>query len=191
MQRLLDDAGLDPEHALLDGATSIVRCTFRRRCSRQMTRQVVPVSANIRIDLGAQSRAERRHSGVLPDPSGGGSPDIVKGTGAMVVESSVQTTNSWGLRSGTEDARCGNRAGRLLHARAVRGRRSDAQRMPEAGALTEAEDPDRGPQHRSSRLLARARILHAQGVRREAPSAVRHPQPVRQRLRRSLRGARW
>ena len=90
--------------------------------------------------------------------------ELVKGTGALLVEGSAQTTNSWGLRGPEPDTDTqwrGIVAGRFLHAGAVRRRRPDADRMPQARPAEAAGRVRRGPEHGPSGLLARTVLLFA------------------------------
>ena len=195
MRRLLDYAGLDPDHALLRWGnfdrTLYLPSTVFEPDDTGRSYRFRPDTRSIWV------RNLKLKGGILayfPIPVGPRLAEVVEGTGALVVETSVQTTNSWGLRGPEPDTAAPLR-GIVLGDSYMQGlfvaRRPDPQRVPEARARRPGSGVrDRGPQHRPSRLLARAGVLHAPRVRRPVPAPVRRPQPLRQRLRRPLRGPR-
>jgi hypothetical protein len=104
MRKLLDHAGLDPDHALLrwgnfDRTLYLPRAVF------------LPddTGRSYRFRPGMRSiwvRNLKLKGGILayfPVPLGPQLAEIVEGTGAQVVSTSVQTTNSWGLRGPEPD----------------------------------------------------------------------------------------
>ncbi len=104
MRKLLDYAGLDPDHALLRWGN------FDRTL-------YLPSTVFLSDDTGRSYRFRpntrsiwvrnlRLKGGILayfPIPVGPGLDRAVEGTDALVVASSVQTTNSWGLRGPEPD----------------------------------------------------------------------------------------
>ena len=104
MRRLLDYAGLDPDHALLRWGN------FDRTL-------YLPSTVFVPDDTGRSYRFRpdtksiwvrnlRLKGGILayfPVPVGPDLDRVVAGTGALLVASSVQTTNSWGLRGPEPD----------------------------------------------------------------------------------------
>jgi len=104
MRRLLDYAGLDPDHALLRWGN------FDRTL-------YLPSTVFVPDDTGRSYRFRpsmrsiwvrnlKLKGGILayfPVPLGPRLDEIVEGTGAQLVPTSVQTTNSWGLRGPEPD----------------------------------------------------------------------------------------
>jgi hypothetical protein len=99
MQKLLRFAGLDPEHVLIrwgnfDRTVLLPATVFEADDSgrsyrfRSLVRSIWVRNFPIKGDLKAYFQA----------PDTPELPELVKGTGAVVVEGSAQTTNSWGLR---------------------------------------------------------------------------------------------
>jgi hypothetical protein len=99
MKRLLTYAGLDPDHALLrwgnfDRTLYLPSTVFepddtgRSYRFRPNTRSIWVRNMKLRGDILA-------YFPILDRPD---LPDVIAGTGAIVVSSSVQNTNSWGLR---------------------------------------------------------------------------------------------
>ena len=66
-------------------------------------RPVVPVPAQRAFDLGPQLSDEGPVKAYFQVPDTPEVPEIVKGTGAQIVDGSTQTTNSWGLRGPEPD----------------------------------------------------------------------------------------
>jgi hypothetical protein len=104
MQRLLDYAGLDPDHAVLrwgnfDKTLYLPSTVFEPDDSGRSYR-FRPNTRSIWV------RNLRLKGGILayfPIPVSDRLDEVVKGTGALVVTTSVQTTNSWGLRGPEPD----------------------------------------------------------------------------------------
>jgi hypothetical protein len=104
MRRLLDYAGLDPDHALLRWGN------FDRTLYLPSTIFVPDdTGRSYRFRPGMRSiwvRNLKLKGGILayfPVPLGPPLDEIVEGTGAQLVSTSVQTTNSWGLRGPEPD----------------------------------------------------------------------------------------
>ena len=104
MQRLLDHAGLDPDHALLRWGN------FDRTLYLPSTVfEADDTGRSYRFRPGTRSiwvRNLKLKGGILayfPVPVSERLSQVVEGTGALVVETSVQTTNSWGLRGPEPD----------------------------------------------------------------------------------------
>jgi hypothetical protein len=105
MRRLLDYAGLDPDHALLRWGnfdrTIYLPSTVFLPDETGRSYRLRPSTRSIWV------RNLRLKGGILayfPIPLGPDLDQIVQGTGAEVVRSSVLTTNSWGLRGPEPDA---------------------------------------------------------------------------------------
>ncbi len=99
MRRLLDYAGLDPDHAVLRWGN------FNRTLYLPSTVfEADDTGRSYRFRPGMRSiwvRNLKLKGGILayfPVPLGPQLDKIVAGTGALLVSNSVQTTNSWGLR---------------------------------------------------------------------------------------------
>jgi hypothetical protein len=99
MRRLLDYAGLDPDHALLRWGnfdrTLYLPSTVFEPDDTGRSYRFRPNTRSIWV------RNLKLKGGILayfPIPVGPGLAEATAGTGALVVETSVQTTNSWGLR---------------------------------------------------------------------------------------------
>ena len=104
MRRLLDYAGLDPDHALLRWGN------FDRTLYLPSTIfEPDDTGRSYRFRPGMRSiwvRNLKLKGGILayfPVPLGPELDRIVEGTGAQLVSTSVQTTNSWGLRGPEPD----------------------------------------------------------------------------------------
>jgi hypothetical protein len=104
MRKLLDYAGLDPDHALLrwgnfDRTLYLPSTVFEPDESGRSYRFRPGVRSiwvrNLKLKGGIL--------GYFQVPDGPGLAKAVEGTGALIVESSVQTTNSWGLRGPEPD----------------------------------------------------------------------------------------
>jgi hypothetical protein len=104
MRRLLDYAGLDPDHALLrwgnfDRTLYLPSTVFEPDDSGRSYR-FRPNTRSIWV------RNLKLKGGILayfPVPVGPGLSENTAQTGALVVETSIQTTNSWGLRGPEPD----------------------------------------------------------------------------------------
>lgn len=99
MKRLLDYAGLDPRHALLRWGnfdrTLLLPSTIFDPDDSGRSYRFKPLTRSIWV------RNMRLKGGVLAYfqvPETSELAEIVEGTGAIVVQESLQTTNSWGLR---------------------------------------------------------------------------------------------
>ena len=194
LQRLLEYAGLDPDHALVrwgnfDRTVLLPSTVFepdetgRSYRFRPNTRSIwvrnFPMKGPVKAYFQVPDRPELA--------------ELVKGTVAQIVDGSTQTTNSWGLRGPEPDIEggmAGNRPGRLLHAGPLRRRSRDAGGMPEARSHGPAGRTGRDLEHGSPRLFTRAILLLADRIRRAFPAAVRRGQSLRQRLRRLSGSAR-
>jgi hypothetical protein len=104
MRRLLDYAGLDPDHALLRWGnfdrTLYLPSTVFMPDDTGRSYRFRPSMRSIWV------RNLRLKGGILayfPVPLGPRLDEIVEGTGALLVSTSVQTTNSWGLRGPEPD----------------------------------------------------------------------------------------
>ncbi|MGO9596510.1 MAG: SGNH/GDSL hydrolase family protein [Isosphaeraceae bacterium] len=104
MRRLLDYAGLDPDHALLRwgnfNRTIYLPSTIFLPDETGRSYRFRPSTRSIWV------RNLRLKGGILayfPIPLGPDLDQVVQGTGAEMVQSSVQTTNSWGLRGPEPD----------------------------------------------------------------------------------------
>jgi hypothetical protein len=104
MQRLLDYAGLDPEHALLRWGnfdkTLYLPSTVFEPDDTGRSYRFRPNTRSIWI------RNFKLKGGILayfPVPVSPRLDEVTKDTGALVVATSVQTTNSWGLRGPEPD----------------------------------------------------------------------------------------
>jgi hypothetical protein len=104
MRRLLDYAGLDPDHALLRWGN------FDRTLYLPSTVfEPDETGRSYRFRPGRQSiwvRNLRLKGGILayfPVPVSNSLSQVIEGTGALIVSTSVQTTNSWGLRGPKPD----------------------------------------------------------------------------------------
>jgi hypothetical protein len=104
MRRLLDYAGLDPDHALLRWGN------FDRTLYLPSTVfEADETGRSYRFRPGTRSiwvRNLKLKGGILayfPVPVGDRLPEIIAETGAVVVPTSVQTTDSWGLRGPEPD----------------------------------------------------------------------------------------
>jgi hypothetical protein len=104
MRRLLDFAGLDPDHAVLRWGnfdrTLYLPSTVFEPDETGRSYRFRPNTKSIWL------RNLRLKGGILayfPLPVDPRLPDLLKGTGAILVDESVQTTNSWGLRGPEPD----------------------------------------------------------------------------------------
>jgi len=104
MRRLLDYAGLDPDHALLRWGnfdrTLYLPCTVFEPDDTGRSYRFRPGMRSIWV------RNLKLKGGILayfPVPLGPELDRIVEGTGAQLVSTSVQTTNSWGLHGPEPD----------------------------------------------------------------------------------------
>ena len=172
-QRLLRYAGMDPEHALLRWGN--YNWTF-------LLSSVVFEPD----DLRSYRFRPRTHSVWLKNmPAGDGGPlfflvpdgpglaDAIRGTPAIPLKSSRQTTNSWGLRGPEPDPRGPvprDRPGRFLHAGDVHRRRRDAAGVLAALPGGPPEDQGLHPEYRRHGLLAGAILLLPDRVRRPLPA---------------------
>ena len=98
--------GSTPTMRCCGGATSIAHSTCQVRSSRPMTPDGRTGSGPARVRSGYETSGSRAAS--LPtslSPSSARLSEVVEGTGALVVETSVQTTNSWGLRGPEPDTK--------------------------------------------------------------------------------------
>jgi hypothetical protein len=105
MRRLLDYAGLDPDHALLRWGN------FNRTLYLpSMVFEPDETGRSYRFRPGRQSiwvRNFKLKGGILayfPVPVSDSLPQLIEGTGAQIVSTSAQTTNSWGLRGPEPDS---------------------------------------------------------------------------------------
>ena len=99
MKQLLAYAGLDPDHALLRWGnfdrTLYLPSTVFEPDDTGRSYRFRPETRSIWV------RNMKLRGGILayfPIPDGPGLSEVVAGTGAVVVSTSVQNTNSWGLR---------------------------------------------------------------------------------------------
>ncbi len=113
--------------------------------------------------------------------------EVVKGTGAQIVDGSTQTTNSWGLRGPEPDLAAPWR-GIVLGDSYMQGLFVGDHETPVECLKRDLKiatgRPGRDPQHGPPRLLARAVLLHADRIRQAVSASVRRDQHLRQRLRR-------
>ena len=190
---LMRYAGMDPEHGLL-------------RWGNYNLTLLLPSTVFEADDTAARivcGRAPSR-SGFVRSRSGADSPDVfpgprrtrTQGSDArhrrrFRVEESRQTTNSWGLRGPEPDLDAPLR-GIVLGDSFMQGIFIGDDNTPpeclrrylETRLKTRTSDSQHGP----SRLLARAILLLAAGLRRSVPTPFRRREHFRQRLRRPLRG---
>ena len=93
-----------------------------------------------------------------------GIADIVEGTGASIVEGSVQTTNSWGLRAGTEPGHGGKSRGIVLGDSYMQGLFVADDETPteclKRDLCSSARQRRGDPQHRPPGLFSRTVLLH-------------------------------
>ena len=188
MQRLLRFAGLDPDHALVRWGnfdrTVLLPSTVFEADETGRSYRFRPNMRSIWVRNFPVKGPVKAYFQVPDTPE---LAELVKGTGAQIVEGSTQTTNSWGLRGPEPDLAAPWRGivlGDSYMQGLFVGDRRDADRMPEARPQDAAGSPGRDPQHGPPRLLARAVLLHAGRIRRAVPPPVRRGQRLRQRLRR-------
>ncbi len=197
-RRLMRYAGMDPQHGLLRWAnynwtvllpSKVFEADEQGRSYRfrPSTRSIwltkVPINSGLLTFF------------IVPD--GPGLAEVIKGTPIVALESSRQTTNSWGLR-GPEPDRDAPLRGLILGDSFMQGMFiGDDETPPECAAPIPrgpAEDEGLDPEYGRAGLLAGAILLHADGVRRAVPAALRGRQRLcqrrRQRLRRVRAGAR-
>jgi hypothetical protein len=103
-QSLVRFAGLDPEHALVrwgnfDRTVLLPSTVFEADDSGRSYR----FRANVRSIWVRNFPVKGQMKAYFQAPDRPGLPDLVQGTGAVIVEGSTQTTNSWGLRGPEPD----------------------------------------------------------------------------------------
>ena len=190
-----DYAGLDPDHALLrwgnfDRTLYLPSTVFEADDTGRSYR----FRPGTRVDLGAEPQAQGRNPGVLPGPRDArGFPRSSRAPAPWWSRRRSRPPTP-GACAGPSPTPSAPLRGIVLGDSYMQGLFVGDDQTPSECLKRElsgqAQGQDGGPQHRPSRLLARAGVLHAQGIRRQVPSAVRGAQPVRQRLRRSVRSPR-
>ena len=108
-------------------------------------------------------------------PDGPGLAEAIRGTSAIVVTESKQTTNSWGLRGPEPDSMplIAASCWATLTCRACSSGTMTLRPNASARSRKAMEVQGLDPQHRSPGLLARAILLFANCVCRPFPSAFR------------------
>lgn len=104
MRRLLDFAGLDPDHAVLrwgnfDRTLYLPSTVFEPDATGRSYR-LRPNTKSVRV---RNPRRKGELPAYFPVPVDSRLPDLLRETGAVLADDSVQTTNSWGLRGPEPD----------------------------------------------------------------------------------------
>ena len=157
-------AGLDPDHSLLRwgnfNLTLLLPSTVFEADDTGRSYKLRPNTRSIwlrSLTLGKE---------VLPFflvPDGPGLAEAIKGTPAIPVETSRETTNSWGLRGPEPDPEAPaarDRPGRLLHAGDVHRRRGYPPGMPQALSRGPFQGEGLDPEYRRPGVFAGA-ILYS------------------------------